>query len=232
MLFSPTFAFSMHVVVSAATAGEWAPASNGINPAFTQQNGRMKVSFHVGGIGMLSTAFSLTKLIWEEKPDLIIQVGIAGTFDPKVELGSVLIISEEHIGDLGVQENGTWKDVFDMNLENINRSPFEAGKLPNLWLKDYNLLQLPEVAAITINEISTAPGRIRQLREKYNPVIESMEGAALHYVCRETNTPFIQMRSVSNYVGERDKANWRIKDAIVNLNKALFEYIDELNKKS
>ncbi|BAV04181.1 phosphorylase family protein [Filimonas lacunae] len=57
-----------------------------------------------------------------------------------------------------------------------------------------------------------------------------MEGAALHYACRQTNTPFIQIRAISNYIGERDKSKWRIKDAIGELNQVLLKYIDKLYK--
>jgi futalosine hydrolase len=35
--------------------------------------------------------------------------------------------------------------------------------------------------------------------------------------------PFIQIRSISNYIGERDKTKWNIKDAIIHLNKKLVE---------
>ena len=109
-------------------------------------------------------------------------------------------------------------------------NPFEKKKLPNQWIKKFNLLKLPEVNAITINEISTNSKRIEQFKKKYNPVIESMEGAALHFVCREMNVPFIQIRSISNYVGERDKNKWQLKESIENLNKTLLLMIDKLYK--
>ena len=48
---------------------------------------------------------------------------------------------------------------------------------------------------------------------KFLPVIESMEGAALHYVCLMEKIPFLQIRSISNYIGERDKKKWNMKDA-------------------
>lgn len=48
-----------------------------------------------------------------------------------------------------------------------------------------------------------------------------MEGAALHYVCLIEKIPFMQIRSLSNFVGERDKSKWRMKEAITNLNKEL-----------
>jgi futalosine hydrolase len=58
-----------------------------------------------------------------------------------------------------------------------------------------------------------------------------MEGAALHYVCRQTHTPFIQIRSTSNYIGIRDKTQWKIKEAIGNLNQTLLQYVEQLYKR-
>jgi futalosine hydrolase len=57
-----------------------------------------------------------------------------------------------------------------------------------------------------------------------------MEGAAFHYVCLTEKVPFLQLRAVSNYVGERNKKNWNIKLAIENLNKATIEVLHLLQK--
>lgn len=218
----------MRVIISAATVAEWMPSFLNINALYTGESQRLKLQYHQSGIGMLAASFALTKLALEDKPDLIIQVGIAGTFDQSLALGSVVTIHEETIGDLGVEEEGKWKDLFDLKLEKSSYHPFEKRKLPNQWLGKYNLLDLKEVSGITVNEISTNAERIQKLIKKYNPIIESMEGAALHYVARESNIPFIQIRAVSNYIGERNKANWEMKLAINNLNQTLLQYIDRL----
>src|SRR5439155_3535659 len=102
--------------------------------------------------------------------------------------------------------------------------------LPNPYIEKFNLLKLKAVTGVTVNEITTRKERIKQLVKKYNPVVESMEGAALHYVCRQTNTCFLQMRTISNYIGERDKSKWMIKESLGNLNDALLTYIDKLYK--
>jgi futalosine hydrolase len=206
------------------------PAYLQINTLYTSESKRMKVSFHQSGVGMLAAAVSLTKTIMEEKPDLVIQIGIAGTFDESINLGKVVCIKEESLGDLGVQEDGKWKDIFDLKLEKSSYPPFEKRKLPNQWLKDYNLLKLEEASATTINEITTSEERKQQLKKKYEAVTESMEGAALHYVCRILNVPFIQMRAVSNYIGERDKSKWEMKTAIENINLIVLKYLDKLYK--
>ncbi len=216
----------MRVIISAATVAEWMPSFLNINALYTGESQRLKLQYHQSGIGMLAASFALTKLAIEDKPDLIIQVGIAGTFDTTQPLGTVVVINEETIGDLGVEEDGKWKDLFDLKLEKSSYHPFEKRKLPNQWLTKYNLLGLQEVSGITVNEISTNQERIQKLMKKYNPTIESMEGAAVHYVARETNIPFIQIRAISNYIGERDKSNWQMKLAIDNLNQTLIQYVD------
>jgi futalosine hydrolase len=220
----------MKVVITAATTGEWMPAFLNINTLYTSESNRFKVSFHQSGVGMLASSVALTRMALEEKPDFVIQAGIAGTFDMSSTLGKTITIHEEYLGDTGVEEEGKWKDIFDLKLEKSNYPPYDKKRLPNEHLAKFNLLKLPEVTAITVNEISTSKSRIQQLMKKYNPVVESMEGAALHYVCREINIPFIQIRSISNYVGERNKAHWKMKEAIANLNETLLNYIDKLYK--
>jgi futalosine hydrolase len=220
----------MRVIITAATVAEWMPSFLEMNSLYTGESQRLKVRFHQAGVGMLATAVSLGRLIVEDKPDLLVQAGIAGCFDTTVPLGKVFAIRDESLADMGVEEEGKWKDVFDLKLEKSSYHPFERRKLPNPWLDKFNLLKLPEVSGITINTITTQKERIQQLAKKYDPVIESMEGAALHYVCREASIPFIQLRAVSNYIGERNKENWKIKEAIDNLNQVLLKYIDKLYK--
>ena len=71
---------------------------------------------------------------------------------------------------------------------------------------------------VTINEITTDKARSAFYRNNLNAEIETMEGAALHYVCLSEKVPFLQLRSASNYVGERDKSKWALHEAIANLN--------------
>lgn len=220
----------MRIIVTAATVDEWMPAYLQINTLYTSDSKRLKVTFHQSGVGMLASTYALTRVLMEEKPDLVLQVGIAGCFDTATSLGKVVCISEESLADTGVFEDGKWKDIFDLKLEKSTYPPFEKRKLPNQWLKDYNLLKLPEVPAVTINQVTATADARQIIARKYEPVIESMEGAALHYVCRQLNVPFLQIRAISNYIGERDKANWEIRMAIENLNQTILKYIEKAYK--
>jgi futalosine hydrolase len=55
-----------------------------------------------------------------------------------------------------------------------------------------------------------------------------MEGAAFHYVCLLERINFLQLRAISNRVGERDKSKWKLKESIENLNKELLNIIENL----
>ena len=179
----------------------------------------------ITGIGTAATTYHLTRKIRQAKPSLLIQAGIAGSFHHNLPLATPLIVGQDRFADLGVHEQSQWKDVFDMHLENPNTPPYSNGWLINPHTKLFRDLPWQQVSAISIHEITTDPQRIQQYRTKYQPSIESMEGAAFHFVCLQENIPFIQLRTISNYIGERDKARWQMKPAIENLGQALQQII-------
>lgn len=220
----------MKVVLTSATDKEIIQIKQAIDGSLTPDSA-ISLSFHESHVGILASCFSITKLIFQQKPDLIIQAGIAGSFIEEYSPGKVVIVKDEMLADTGVEENGNFKDIFDLNLHDESSFPFTKRKLLNTFLPGLNYTALDEVTGITINEITTRRERIEELKAKYNPVIESMEGASLHYCCLKTSTPFIQIRAISNYVGERDKAKWKLNDAIENLTIAVRKYIDQINRK-
>lgn len=193
------------------------------------KNGEQNIQFHESGVGILQSTFSIQRMMLEEEPNLVIQVGIAGTFDAAPVLGDVVIVKEEFLGSCGVEEDGDWQDIFDLNLCKPNNFPFQKSGLKTPFLDKLNLLHLPEVRGITIDEISTKSNRIEKLKTKYQSCIETMEGAALHYCGLQYQIPFLQIRGISNYVGERDKQHWQLKEAINNVCEKTFEMLRALN---
>ena len=218
----------MRIIITAATHMEWMPSFQKINPKLVGNNKGFSVGFHESGIGLLASSVSLMKMFVQETPTLIIQVGIAGSLDKKIPLGKVYALKDDLVGDIGVMENKKWKDLFDMKLDKANDTPFEKKSLPNPWLTQYNYLKLPTKKGVTVNTITTEKSKVELYKDRYKAALESMEGASLHYIGRDLNIPFIQIRSVSNYVGERNKAQWKIQEAIYNLNETLLQYIDAL----
>jgi futalosine hydrolase len=181
----------------------------------------------ITGIGSLTTVYSLMRQIGRRKPDIIIQAGIAGCFTPG-RIANVLTVKEETLGDLGVQEGQQFKSIFDLNLMDRNTPPFSNGHLVNPHKTLLDLSGLEQVKAVTINEISTDKARIDWYQQNIAPVVESMEGGALHFTCLKEDIPFLQIRAVSNDIGQRDKSKWDIRSAITNLNRELMQILKKL----
>ncbi len=81
------------------------------------------------------------------------------------------------------------------------------------------------VNAITVNTASGTLQTIEKLSKKFNPDIETMEGAAFFYICSGGKIPFLAIRSISNKVEPRNKDNWDIRFALDNLSEKLKDFI-------
>ena len=182
----------------------------------------------ITGIGLTATTYRLLKQLQLKRPDMVIQAGVAGSFDKEIPLGAVVVVKKETIADQSVIELKRLKTLFDLQLIPHDQFPFKKG-----WLENNNealkKLRLKKVNAISVNEITTSKQRVQFYEKSFQPAIESMEGAALHYTCLMEKIPFIQLRSISNYIAERDKTKWDMKKSIVNLNQELIRLVETIN---
>ncbi|MCH5717580.1 futalosine hydrolase [Niabella hibiscisoli] len=210
---------SRSVLVVAATKMEIAPSLSLFK--------KRQIPVAITGIGAAPSVYSILKAMIQYRPSMVIQAGIAGCFDRKYLLGDVLAIGEDGFADLGVEENKQWRSVFDMGFAAPDQRPFKNGRLKNPYTKILRTTGLEIVPAVTVNEVTTNKARISLLKAQ-GSVVESMEGAALHYVALMEKIPFLQIRSLSNYVGERDKSKWNFKDAVGNLNKELVRIVEHM----
>lgn len=209
----------MKILVVAATQLE-------IEPFINLKN---NIEVLICGVGIPSTVYHLTKKLLQEKYDLVIQAGIAGTFSKKLKKGEVVVVEQDAFGDIGVEEKGEFKTLFQLDFDDKNKFPFKNGWLVNTS-EMINTTHLKKVNGVTVNKISDRKKQAKQLKEIFNADVESMEGAAFHFVCLQQNIPFLQLKSISNKVGERDKSKWNMIEAIANLNRELIDLVDLINK--
>ena len=208
----------MKILVCAATSME-------ITPFLTEYNQAIEndaIDTLITGIGLTATTYSLTKYLSLRQPELVSQAGIGGCFDTRIPLASVLAVKQEAIADESVIENKTFKTLFDLKLVSKNRFPYKNGWLVNGSSSSLqSKTKLRFVKGISINEMTTSKQTIDFYQQAFQPTVESMEGAALHFTCLMEKIPFLQLRAVSNYVGERDKKKWKMQESVNNLNNEL-----------
>lgn len=209
----------MQILVTAATEMEIAPFI-AVNPS---------TDVLITGVGVPACTYHLLKRLFQIDYDLVIQAGIAGSFEVSDPLGTTVLVAKDVFADVGIEEKNHFYTLEEKGLADPEHFPFTRG-----WLKnDNDLLQkipLKKVTSITVNKVSDNFFQSQQYAKKYQPQIQSMEGAALHYVCLNENIPFLQLRSVSNIVGERDKARWKVSEAVQHLNENLKSIIFDLQK--
>lgn len=213
----------MKVLITAATGMELASLKERLT-----DYPKLSIAFVVTGVGAVSTVYHLMELLKKDKFDLMIQVGIAGSFDHGLSLGTAVNIEKEVLAEMGVQENNEYRDIFSLNLADRNEQPFSDGGLLNPYQHLLSTTGLINTTAVTNNSISTDEMIIARYKNKYMASIESMEGAAFHYVGIMESIPFIQIRGISNYVGERNKQHWKIKEALHATTEACQHLLDQL----
>ncbi len=207
----------MNLLIVAATEFEIEP--------FIQY--KKKADILITGIGIPATFYHLTKKLLTGNYDLAIQAGIAGTSFDGFALAEVVAVKEDTFGDVGIEEKGEMHTLFENGFVGKNDFPFTNGWLVNDE-NDFGKVSLPSAKAITVNKISDNELHNKLMKQKFGAEVESMEGAAFHYVCLQQKINFLQIRSLSNIVGERDKSKWKLKTSIENLNKELLKIVENL----
>lgn len=208
----------MRILIIAATENE-------IHPFLNSDIQKLHpVDILITNVGMVATAYSLTKKISENSYDLLLNVGIAGSFSKDIPLGTVVRVKEDSFSELGAQDDNQFLTFKELGfgefqyLENV-----EAPLANNLLIKT-----LSTVNGITVNKVHGKDSSIKKIIEQFSPDIESMEGAAVFYVAQQEKIQTVQIRAISNRVEKRNKDNWNIPLAIENLNNWLILFISSL----
>ena len=209
------------ILLVAATAKEIHPFIE-----LTRTGSFNNVDILVSGIGLTASTYHLTKQLALKKYDWVIQAGVAGSFDLKISPGAVVAVKQDTIADQSVVELQKLKTIFDLKLVPQDQYPYKKGWLINPNTEILKKTRIKVVKGISVNQISTSKQMIKFYRDEFDPATESMEGAALHYVCLMENIPFLQIRSISNYIGERNKKKWDMNESISNLNQSLIRIIN------
>jgi futalosine hydrolase len=225
----------MYILVVAATALEIKPLIESFTFVAIKETNLTTYKYRdfdidvlITGIGMVATAFYMGKILQSYRYDVAINAGIAGCFDKKIKLGDVFNITTDCFSELGADNGEYFLSLIDLKLIENNSFPFNNMELINdSVFKSKFIHQMSKAKGITVNTIHGNEEAIHKVRQLYNPLTESMEGAAFMYACMLQNLKHIQIRSISNYIEKRNKASWNIPLAINNLNRSLLSILDE-----
>jgi len=180
------------------------------------------------GVGMVATAAWSSRVLGTHDYDLALNVGVCGSFDPKIPAGAVVQVVSEELPEMGAEADDAFLTLHDLKLLARDDFPFRDGRLTNAEPPPIAALQqLPRVHGITVNTVHGRDSSIAAIRQRCDPQVETMEGAAFMYACLIRGMPFAEIRAVSNVVEQRNRAAWKLDEAIGNLNAAALRIIDQ-----
>lgn len=207
----------MHILLATATAFE--------QPELVVPDG-VQLTRLIHGCGLTEATFHLTRAL-STPYNWVIQAGLAGTYHEAQPLGETVVVASDKFGDAGAEEvNGQFLSLFDLNLANPNTPPFLNGTLTNPFT-DYFPAHLKTVRGLSVNLSSGTAATVLQ-RKQQGADIETMEGAAFHFVALQSTCKFIQFRSISNLVEPRNREAWQIPAALASLQQEIQQFITSL----
>ncbi len=200
------------------------------------------VAYIISGIGKTNASRGTAILIEQFSPRVIVHLGVGGAYSSShLRTGDIAIAEKEIYGDEGV----LLKDGFH-STETIGIPFLVKGrkKFFNEFPLDKTLLRtavrtahgIHHASRMTVKSgpfltLSTCTGtlkRAKELERTFRAICENMEGAAVAHVCVSCGIPMVEIRGISNMVGERNKKKWDVNLAAENCQRLVMGLLKEI----
>jgi futalosine hydrolase len=193
-------------------------------PAWCASTPAGEVTVACCGVGPAAAAAGTAALLSQARYDAVVCAGIAGGFAGRAGLGEVVVADRVLHADLGADSPDGFLGAAELGFG-------EAGHRPDPVLVAAVAARTGGTAGtvLTVSTVTGTEARARQLAARYQPVAEAMEGAGVLAAARALGVPMLEIRTVANLVGRRDRSRWDVPAALAALAQAmaaLFE--DEL----
>jgi futalosine hydrolase len=178
------------------------------------------------GIGKVNAAHSATCLMENYSIKGLINIGVGGAYPASgLKTGDIAIASKEIYGDEGVITSKGWAGMTEIGIPVVQiagKKYFNEFILNSALSRKLITRHLSPVTKIksgpfvTVSSTTGTHKRAAELQKRFHAVCENMEGAAIAQVCAIYDIPMLEIRGISNIVGERDRRKWNLDIAAEN----------------
>ncbi len=166
----------------------------------------------VTGVGPVDAAANVSRALAQSPYDLVIGAGIAGAFDGGAAIGDGVVVTD---------------DAFELDLETGEPLLLPDGlrthdrASSDLTLVD-NLVELGFTAqrGVTVARVTGTEATALRLAQ-HGAQTESMEGFAVLRAAEIAGVKAIQVRGISNRVGDRARSRWDFNAGVTGLQRVL-----------
>ncbi|KUH37511.1 MULTISPECIES: futalosine hydrolase [Streptomyces] len=186
-------------------------------PATVALEATATVDVLAGGVGPAAAAVATaTALARAPYPyDLVVSAGIGGGFAPHAPLGALVVADAVVAADLGADTPDGYLTVEKLGFGRSVHTP-----PPALTARVADALRAtggPCLTApvLTVSTVTGTAARAAGLAARHPRAgAEAMEGFGVAEAAAAYGVPVVEIRAVSNTVGPRDRAAWRIGAAL------------------
>lgn len=153
------------------------------------------------GVGPVEAALRTARKLAMTPYDLVVNAGIGGAFPGRARVGDAVLVTSETYADFGLEGGG--------------ELAVPPGTLVDVAHADATLLArlgdepaLPRGTAITVSAVTATAATGERLAARYGAAVESMEGFAVMRAATLAGVAALEVRGISNYVGERARSAW------------------------
>jgi futalosine hydrolase len=148
--------------------------------------------------------------------DLVVCAGIGGGFEPAAPPVSVVVADSIVAADLGAETGEGFTPVAELGFGvSVHRSP---ARLSRAVAQAMGAVHGP---VLTVSTVTGTAARATELAARHpGAAAEGMEGFGVAEAAGAHGVPALEIRTVSNPVGPRDRGAWRIGEALAALTEA------------
>ncbi|SDF80677.1 futalosine hydrolase [Paenibacillus sp. cl6col] len=172
----------------------------------------------LGGVGVAAAAARTARKLANEGSSnyrLVICAGIGGGFPGQAEIGSLVVASDIIAADLGAETPEGFSSLDELGFGSA-RIPVDAGLVAQVA----TALQAANLPArsgpvLTVATVTGTAATAAQMAERVpGAAVEAMEGYGVATAAQDFGLPVLELRAISNAVGPRNRAAWRIQEAL------------------
>lgn len=169
------------------------------------------------GVGMAVAAAATAKLLTlaDGRYYAVISAGIAGGIG--VPAGGTVLAAQSIAADLGA---GSPEGFLTLDELGFGATTHGADQQLLASLRQ----AVPDAVVgdvLTVNTVTGTSERLSEIVQRYPAALaEAMEGYGVACAAAQAQVPFAELRTISNPVGPRDRASWRITEALQALTEA------------
>lgn len=186
----------------------------------------VEVDIVVGGVGpaaaAAATATAAAYRTAERRPyALVVSAGVAGGFAPVAPVCSAVLADTVLAADLGATTADGFSDVTELGFGTVRHTPPPAAvRLAADTLRTAGVT-VAVGPVLTVSTVTGTAARAAELARRHpGALAEAMEGFGVAEAAARHRLPMLELRTVSNPVGPRDRGAWRISEALLALQEA------------